>query len=200
MVSIDTSGKFCSISISSSDNIKYSIISKKPLSHSIDLGVNLNKILTKYNISIKDLDFIAINIGPGSFTGLRIGVSFAKGLCLSNNIPLIPINSFEIIDSKIKCEKDIFYYGVYSHKNFFYGVQYVENIPSTPRLMNLENRKDGPIYIFGLEEKAQFGNDIIHIDYNSSDLIDIALEKNQNKSYDDLNSIHPIYIDYNETA
>ena len=104
IISIDTSSKFCSLSIQLSGNIRDSIISNLALSHSSELAVNLKKLINKYQIKISDLDFVLVNVGPGSFTGLRIGVSFAKGLCLSNNIPLIPINSFDMIDSKISRE------------------------------------------------------------------------------------------------
>ena len=109
IISIDTSSKFCSLSIQLSSNIRDSIISNLALSHSSELAVNLKKLINKYQIKISDLDFVLVNVGRGSFTGLRIGVSFAKGLCLSNNIPLIPINSFDMIDSKVDCNEKIFY-------------------------------------------------------------------------------------------
>ena len=70
------------------------------------------------NISIEELDFIAINIGPGSFTGIRIGVSFAKGLSFAKNIPLIPINGFDIINNKIKPKEKSFYICIFSHKSY----------------------------------------------------------------------------------
>ena len=200
IISIDTSGKFCSVSICLSDNARYSVISESPLSHSSELAVNLKSIIDKCQIQIKDLDFVVANIGPGSFTGLRIGISFAKGLCLSNNIPLLPINSFDIIDSKVDCEKDSFHYGVYSHKNFIYGKKYEKTTADKPKLINLEEQIDGPIYIYGLDHSKEFSNDITHVEYDSSDLIDIAIKRFESKNFHDLNSINPIYIDYNDSV
>ena len=144
-ISIDTSGKFCSVSIALPNKIDEVINSKKPLAHSSELAVNIKKIINKYNISIADLDFIAINIGPGSFTGLRIGVSFAKGLSLSNSIPLVPVNSFEIIKSKINIIKyDSSYHCIYSHKDYAYGKKYNNGNGSNPELIDLKNKIDIP--------------------------------------------------------
>lgn len=200
IISIDTSGSFCSVSIYLSDNTRYSIISESPLSHSSELAVNLKKIINKYQIQIRDLDCVVANIGPGSFTGLRIGISFAKGLCLSNDIPLIPVDSFDIIDLKIDCDKDLFYYGVYSHKNFIYGKKYEKKNGGKPKLISLEEKIDGSMYIYGLDRNKEFDSDITHIDYDSSDLIDIAIKRFKSKAYHDLNSINPIYIDYNDSV
>lgn len=200
IISIDTSSKFCSLSIQLSGNIRDSIVSNLALSHSSELAVNLKKLINKYQIKISDLDFVLVNVGPGSFTGLRIGVSFAKGLCLSNNIPLIPINSFDMIDSKVDCNEKIFYYGVYSHKNFIYGKKYNKNVRSSkPRLISLEEEIDNPMYVFGLDESDNYNDNVMHVSFDPYDLIDVFINMNKKKKLD-LNSINPIYIDYNDKA
>ena len=199
IISIDTSRKFCSISISLDDNIKESINSTIPLSHSSELALNLKKLINKHNILIKDLDFIIVNIGPGSFTGLRIGISFAKGLCLSNNIPLIPINSFDVINDKVNCSENLFYYAIYSHKDYVYGKKYDNNRENEPKLINLKDKLNSPIYICGLGEiVGRYNNDIINIDFDSSDLIRLGVKQFKNKDFPALNSILPMYIDYND--
>jgi len=196
IIAIDTSGRFCSVAISLHENIKDSITSNSPLSHSSELAVNIQQLINKHNIFIKDLDFITINIGPGSFTGLRIGVSFAKGLCLSNNIPLVPINAFNIINSKVNCSEDLFYYGIYSHKNYAYSRKYNNNITSSPKLINLEKKINAPLYLSGLDDFSQYDNDIIKVNFNALDLISFDFEELKNKRMDNLNSVNPIYIDY----
>jgi len=196
IISIDTSGKFCSISISLSGNIEESINSNIPLSHSSELAVNIKKIINKHNILIKDLDFITINIGPGSFTGLRIGISFAKGLCLSNNIPLIPISSFDIINDKTNCLEDSFYHCIYSHKDYAYGKKYDGNKENKPALINLKDKISIPMYIHGLDSIDKYDNNIINVALDSSDLIKVSKRYFKTKKVNDLNSINPIYIDY----
>ena len=121
------------MSISLFDEINEVMNSEVPLSHSSELAVNIKKMIDKYDVSISDLDFIIINIGPGSFTGLRIGLSFAKGLSLSNNIPLIPVNSFQVIKSKINTlEHGSSYHCIYSHKDYAYGKKYNHESDSKP--------------------------------------------------------------------
>ena len=195
-ISIDTSGKFCSVSISISNTVKETIRSDQPFSHSSELAVNVKRILDKYSIFIQDLDFIAINIGPGSFTGLRIGVSFAKGLCLSNDVPLIPICPFNIINSKVNSNEEIFYYAIYSHKDYIYAKKYNKNKFNEPELLSLTNNLNHSIYLYGLDKVNQYDNNIISIDFNSSDLIKLGEKSFEEDDAPDLNLINPIYIDY----
>ena len=197
MLCIDTSGKFCSISILLDNNIQESIDSVIPLSHSSELAVNVKKIINKYNIKIVDLDCIVINIGPGSFTGLRIGVSFAKGLCLSNNIPLFPVNAFDIMKNKIDNLKGIFFICIHSHKDYVYGLKYNNGKKdSIPKLIDLNNNFEVPMYIHGLKSGYVYENNIIDVNFTSIELIEFGKEYLISKYEKDLNSIHPIYIDY----
>ncbi|TMM58246.1 tRNA (adenosine(37)-N6)-threonylcarbamoyltransferase complex dimerization subunit type 1 TsaB [Maribacter algarum] len=64
-------------------------------SHSEQLHVFIQEVLKEASISLSNLDAIAISKGPGSYTGLRIGVSAAKGLCFSLDVPLISVETLE---------------------------------------------------------------------------------------------------------
>ena len=57
----------------------------------------IEQLLNKAQIEAKQLSGVAVSMGPGSYTGLRIGVSSAKGLCYANDIPLIAVNSLEVL-------------------------------------------------------------------------------------------------------
>ena len=61
--------------------------------HAEKLTILIEQLMNDTNYNLKDLDAISIDKGPGSFTGLRIGVSTAKGLCYSLKIPLIAVDS-----------------------------------------------------------------------------------------------------------
>ena len=196
ILAVDTSGKFCSISILLNDSIRESINSNTPLSHSSELAVNVKKIVNKYDINISDLDGIAINIGPGSFTGLRIGVSFAKGLSLSCNVPLIAVNAFDILKTKIKSTNETFFSCIYSHKHYAYGIKYKNGKQSNPQLLDLNNNLNSPIYICGLDHENLYDNDIIRISFDSNDVMDFAEKYFDLNLKRDLNSVSPIYIDY----
>ena len=161
VLSIDTTGKFCSVAISLTNGIVDSIDSKTALSHSEELAVNVNKILIKYNILAKDLDYIIINIGPGSFTGIRIGVSFVKGLSFSKNIPIVPINGFSLIKSKIHTNEKIFYAGIHSHKNYIYVQKYDSGLTSgNPQLLDLNKCKLEKLYISNFDSSFISKNNI----------------------------------------
>jgi tRNA threonylcarbamoyladenosine biosynthesis protein TsaB len=71
-------------------------------SHSEQLHVFIEEVLRDASMAIQEVDAIAVSKGPGSYTGLRIGVSAAKGLCFSLDIPLIAIETLKSLASKVK--------------------------------------------------------------------------------------------------
>ena len=73
-------------------------------SHAEKLHIFIDEILKENNLSVANLDAIAVSKGPGSYTGLRIGVSTAKGLCFSLNIPLIAIATLASLAAQVKPE------------------------------------------------------------------------------------------------
>ena len=106
ILNIETSNKNCSVSISESGNIigleeQYF----DQYSHSKYLHVFINKLFKKTKLSPSDLSAVAISEGPGSYTGLRIGVSAAKGICFPLNIPLISLDTMHILARKIECSE-----------------------------------------------------------------------------------------------
>lgn len=74
------------------DKYKHVLTDKQSLS----LPIETEKFLSENNTKWTDLSAIGIIVGPGSFTGIRIGIAYAKGLSVGLNIPVIPINAFEI--------------------------------------------------------------------------------------------------------
>jgi tRNA threonylcarbamoyladenosine biosynthesis protein TsaB len=92
---IETSGEICSVALSNEDNLVYSLESEEKQAHAAILTKQIEEVLHFSHITIKDLSAVAVSKGPGSYTGLRIGVSTAKGICYAQNIPLIAINTLE---------------------------------------------------------------------------------------------------------
>ena len=70
-------------------------------SHAEKLHVFIEECLKESNITFKDLSAIAVSQGPGSYTGLRIGVSAAKGLCFALDLPLIAVDTLQVLASKL---------------------------------------------------------------------------------------------------
>ena len=95
ILSLETATNVCSVALSDNGkllNLKESSIDK---SHASLLTIFIDTILQEAGIQVKDLDAVAVSKGPGSYTGLRIGVSTAKGLCYGAGVPLLAIDTMQ---------------------------------------------------------------------------------------------------------
>lgn len=104
---IETSTEVCSVSVSQDG---MSIFTKEDFngpSHATLLGVFVDEALSFVDNHAIPLDAVAVSCGPGSYTGLRIGVSMAKGVCYGRNIPLIGLPTLEVMCVPVLLEHDI---------------------------------------------------------------------------------------------
>ena len=102
-LAIDTCGSNLTLVLRQGEKLNTYFDENCGVRHSIDLMPRIEELLLKEKVSLKDLDFIAVTIGAGSFTGIRIGVSTAKALCFANGLPCLAITSFDTIAYN-KCE------------------------------------------------------------------------------------------------
>lgn len=108
ILNLETATTNCSVSLSKGGKtIALKEDTDKNYSHAEKLHVFIDAILTEANLDLKDLDAISVSKGPGSYTGLRIGVSSAKGLCYALNKPLISIPTLESLSHQVICEKGV---------------------------------------------------------------------------------------------
>ena len=106
ILNIETSSTNCSVSISEEGRvIDFVEQNFEQYSHSKSLHIFIDKLFKKTEIPLADLTAVSISEGPGSYTGLRIGVSAAKGICFALDIPLIAIDTMYILARKIECSK-----------------------------------------------------------------------------------------------
>ena len=106
ILNIETATKNCSVSIGADGKtIALKELSEEQFNHAEKLHVFIQDVLNEVGISLNDLNAISVSKGPGSYTGLRIGVSSAKGLCYALNIPLIAIDTLEILAHQLNIEK-----------------------------------------------------------------------------------------------
>jgi len=104
---IETSTKNCSVALGCDGKLINSIEkSSENYSHGEKLHPFIKELIDDSQINLTQLSAISVSKGPGSYTGLRIGVSAAKGLCYSLNIPLISLNSLSILSQNIRVSKD----------------------------------------------------------------------------------------------
>ena len=94
---LETATEICSVALSKGNKIIASVSSNRGNSHTENLFPFIEQVLAEGNCKISELDGVGLSIGPGSYTGLRIGASAAKGICYALNIPLIGISTLQSI-------------------------------------------------------------------------------------------------------
>ncbi|MEG0499859.1 MAG: tRNA (adenosine(37)-N6)-threonylcarbamoyltransferase complex dimerization subunit type 1 TsaB [Rikenellaceae bacterium] len=94
---IETGTDICSVALSTDGTLLSLRESSEGRSHAQNLAVYVDEILRENDLTCSDLSAVAISMGPGSYTGLRIGSSLAKGMCYAENIPLIAISTLQAL-------------------------------------------------------------------------------------------------------
>ena len=108
ILNLETATKNCSVALAKDGKtIACKEIAAQNFSHAEKLHVFIEEILSENNIQFSDLNAIAVSQGPGSYTGLRIGVSSAKGFCYALNIPMIAIDTLQLLAKQIQIEDGI---------------------------------------------------------------------------------------------
>lgn len=125
---VDTSTKAMLVGLYEDNNSVFEIIRNKTLSHSEILMPSIKMALEESNLSINDVDRFGIVVGPGSFTGIRIGVSTVNSFSMIGNGKVVEISSLLSRALRFKCfegflivnflaQRDEYYYGIYFSKN-----------------------------------------------------------------------------------
>lgn len=100
ILNIETSSKICSVALSDEGQILYQLEDHEGQNHAVRLAPFVEKCFGEMARHERKLDAVAVSAGPGSYTGLRIGLSLAKGLCFGLDIPLITLNTLEVMAVK----------------------------------------------------------------------------------------------------
>jgi tRNA threonylcarbamoyladenosine biosynthesis protein TsaB len=97
ILNIETSTEVCSVVLAKDGEFLFEKESAEGLNHSELLTVFIEELFAENNLQMNILDAVAVSKGPGSYTGLRIGVSVAKGLCYALEIPLIAVGTLDAL-------------------------------------------------------------------------------------------------------
>ena len=210
ILSIDTSSKNCSVSLSK-DGVLISVIeeSSESFSHANNLHFFCEKIINKANLNFSDVDAYAFSEGPGSYTGLRIGAAAIKGFSFSFDKPVISISTLkamafahkdknEFLCPVIDSRKGEVYLAIYnsSMKVILEPQSYVISQDSIDKLIQ-KNR----ISFFGsgiekLKKQINHKNAsfIDGVFPSSKYLIELAQESYLNKNFVDISNFEPSYL------
>lgn len=209
ILNIETSTKNCSVSLAKNGiTVLCKEIAEQGYSHAEKLHVFIEEILNESNVAFDDLKAIAVSKGPGSYTGLRIGVSAAKGLCYALNIPLISIDTLELLARQLRVENGHIVPMIDARRMEVYSAVFDSNhkkvreveaeILTSDSFSNL----DGTIHFVGdSAEKAKtvltdsrfvFHEKIIFP--SSNEMSVLSFEKYQNNDFEDVAYFEPYYL------
>ena len=104
---IETSTEACSVAVSEDGWNEFKVADLNGPQHAVQLGVFVDEALSFVDSHGMVLDAVAVSCGPGSYTGLRIGVSMAKGLCYGRNLPLIALPTLEVMCVPVLLQQEL---------------------------------------------------------------------------------------------
>ena len=96
-LAIDTSGKYLSVVAYNEGKAEKLFLDACAMKHSVVLMDKIGEAFSRAHMSACECDFFAVTVGPGSFTGIRIGISAVKGLCFACGVPALSVTSFDCI-------------------------------------------------------------------------------------------------------
>jgi len=210
ILNIETSTTNCSVALSKNGEvIALKEDNSLEYSHAERLHVYIDEVLKTAQISKNQLDAIAISKGPGSYTGLRIGVSAAKGLCFALNIPLISVSTLEALAHQIENPKgtilamlDARRMEVYSA---IYDVQYNLVRSTKAEVLNPESYQEllelSSVYFIGngvqktkaiiTHKNAQFVDNKLP---SAKQMCALSFERFKTKDFEDVAYFEPFYL------
>ncbi len=94
---IETSTKVCSVAVTEDGAVLFEKVDKNGPSHAVQLGVFIDEAISYIDNHGIPFDAVAVSQGPGSYTGLRIGVSMAKGICYARDLKLLAVSTLELL-------------------------------------------------------------------------------------------------------
>ncbi len=209
ILNIETSTKNCSVSIAKSGKtILLKEVAEQNFSHSEKLHLFIDGLLKEVQISYKELAAVALSKGPGSYTGLRIGTSTAKGFCYALDIPLIAIDTLLVLAKQINAQDALIIPMIDARRMEVYTAIFDPNhhtISEVEALVineNSFNEVSEKAYLIGdgtskckevlTRENFMFLDEIIYPSANEMSLL--SFEKYQNKQFEDVAYFEPFYL------
>ena len=210
ILNIETSSKNCSVCLSSKGNLVTSFdLEDEDYKHSELLTSSIQNILSENNLDVSGLSAVSVGIGPGSFTGLRIGFSVAKGLCYPHNIDLIGISSLKIIANSVIRENKNIISLINDKGEHYYISKYSNDLKELvePKIKLIDRDyifnilDDDSIIVVNTDESNEFISDLVNEEIqvfkstiSSVDMISLSHKSLEEKKFEDIAYIEPMYV------
>ena len=210
ILNIETSSKNCSVSLSSMGKLlSHFELEDDKYRHSELLTSTIQDILSNEKINIKDLDAISIGVGPGSFTGLRIGFSVAKGLCYPHKIKLIGISTLKILANSLDSKSDNIIALINDKGNYFYLSKYNSELDELipPRIEFIDQEflnkmidNSTTIVVNDISSYQLIGKiinkkvNLIKNVISSSNMTSLSQKSFNNNEFEDIAYAEPVYV------
>lgn len=213
ILNIESSTTNCSVSLANNGElISIRELNEKNYSHSTKLHSFIEEVLKNSNITVNKLSAIAVSSGPGSYTGLRIGVSAAKGLCYALQIPLISVPTLKVLARQLNIQReDLIIPVMDARRDEVYSAVYnseyelVRNI--FPEIIDSESfielAKENKLYFIGngqekCERLIRKNSNLIFSNYDtfpsSKEMVLISYEKFKKSKFEDVAYFEPDYL------
>lgn len=209
ILNLETATRNCSVSVADNGKTLFcKEIASESFSHAELLHRFINEVLLATNLTLNDFSAVAISKGPGSYTGLRIGVSAAKGLCYALEIPLISVDTLAVLASQIEVENGLIIPMIDARRMEVYSATFNNNhkkITETKAIILDENtfsELSETVYFIGdSNEKAKTvltKSNFVFLDDNlfpsANEMSALSFEKFLNYDFEDVASFEPYYL------
>ena len=209
LLNIETATKNCSVSLAKNGKtILCKEIASQGYSHAEKLHVFIEEILKETEITPQDLNAIAVSKGPGSYTGLRIGVSAAKGLCYALDIPLISVDTLQVLAKQVSIKKGLIVPMIDARRMEVYSAVYdekgkiVKDVAAEILTENSYQEVDEPLYFVGdcqekcktvlIKDNFHFIPEIMFPSAN--EMSALSYEKFTQNNFEDVAYFEPFYL------
>lgn len=162
ILSIDTSSSICSIAVLEDDRVIKEVHNNSEREHSVTLMPMLEELLQSLNLTLDDINLLCCTKGPGSFTGIRIGMATVKAISDAKNIPIVGVDSLEALAfsgitqkgdgeyiSIIDAKNDNVYFAVYKMKDNKFSIYKSPDVVNITEIINYIDNLNLPIYFVG---------------------------------------------------
>jgi tRNA threonylcarbamoyladenosine biosynthesis protein TsaB len=209
ILNLETATKNCSVSISQNgQTILCKEMAEAGYSHAEKLHVFIEECIKESNITFKDLSAIAVSQGPGSYTGLRIGVSAAKGLCFALDLPLIAVDTLQVLASKLSISDGVIIPMIDARRMEVYSAIFnakyekVREVQAEILIENSFEQISESIHFVGdCAEKAKTvltkSNFIFHEEIiypSANEMSELSYKKFQENNFEDVAYFEPYYL------